>query len=137
MIRVLWSGFLYFAAVFSIGFGFGVIRTLWLVPRLGELASVLTELPIILSLAWVISDRLITRLSVPPQWQIRLGMGAIAFTLLMLAEAALSFWLLGNSVTEHLAGYRSFPGALGLAGQITFTFFPLLQMDRELQMEQE
>jgi hypothetical protein len=128
MLRVLWAGSLYFAAVFSLGFVFGVIRILLLVPRLGEVWSVLIELPVILSLAWIVCDRLTTQLTIPPCWQPRLSMGAIAFVLLMIAEAALSVWLIGNSFAEHLEGYGSLPGIVGLAGQLAFAFFPLLQM---------
>ena len=54
---VLRAGVLYFAIIFTIGFGLGTIRVLLLVPRLGAVTSELLELLIILSAAWVLCDR--------------------------------------------------------------------------------
>jgi hypothetical protein len=125
---VLRAGVLYFAIIFAIGFGLGTIRVLLLVPRLGAVTSELLELPIILSAAWVVCDRLIVRYRVPHHWQARLTMGAIAFALLMMAEAGLSVGLFGNSITAHLASYRSLQGGLGLLGQVIFATFPLVQL---------
>jgi len=126
------AGFLYFVAVFGIGFVLGTIRVLVLIPRLGELVSTFIELPIILGAAWIVCGLLVARLHVLPQWQVRLTMGGIAFGLLMVAELALSVWLFGGTVQEHFAGYLSLPQAVGLAGQVTFALFPLLQMGQRL-----
>jgi hypothetical protein len=127
MHRLLRAGGLYFAIIFALGFGLGTIRVLLLVPRLGAVTSELLELPIILSAAWIVCNRLITHFQVPHHWQARLTMGAIAFALLMMAEAGLSVWLFGNSITAHLASYRSLYGGLGLLGQVIFATFPLVQ----------
>jgi hypothetical protein len=93
---VLRAGVLYFTIIFVIGFALGTIRVLLLVPRLGAVTSELIELPIILTAAWILCDRLITHLQVSRHWWARLSMGAIAFTLLMMAEAVLS---VGSSAT--------------------------------------
>lgn len=67
----------------------GVLRTLVLAPSLGELAAVLVELILMLMLiiAWLVCTRILRHwpLSAPAA----VGMGAIAFWLLMGAEAAL------------------------------------------------
>jgi hypothetical protein len=86
---VLRAGALYFTIIFVIGFALGTIRVLLLVPRLGAVTSELIELPIILTAAWILCDRLITHLQESRHWWERLSMGAIAFTLLMIAEALL------------------------------------------------
>ena len=125
------AGFFYFAIVFAIGFLLGTIRVLVLVPRMGELVSVLIEFPVILAASWIVCGRLIAGLRVPGHWRFRLTMGAVAFALLMVAELVLSVSLLGNSPAEHLARYRSLHGALGLAGQILFAAFPLLRLMTE------
>jgi hypothetical protein len=54
-------------------------------------------------------------------------MGAVAFILLMLAEAALSVGLSGRTVTGHLALYGEPAHLLGLAGQIVFATFRLMR----------
>jgi hypothetical protein len=127
---VLRAGGLYFTIIFVIGFALGTIRVLLLVPRLGAVTSELIELPIILTAAWILCDRLITHLQVSRHWWARLSMGAMAFTLLMIAEAVLSVGLFGNSITDHLASYRSLYGGLGLLGQVIFATFPLVQKPR-------
>jgi hypothetical protein len=126
-------GFLYFVAVFAIGFLLGTIRILVLIPRLGELVSTFIELPILLSAAWLISDFLTTRFNVPSQWWVRLSMGIVAFGILMAAELGLAVWLFGSTVQEHFAAYQSLPKTIGLAGQVVFALIPLLQMGKSEQ----
>jgi vacuolar-type H+-ATPase subunit I/STV1 len=128
MSNAMRAGFLYFIIVFGIGFLLGTIRVLTLIPRLGELISTLVELPIILSAAWIVCGLLVVRLRVPPQWQSRLTMGVLAFALLMMAESGLAVWLFGRTIPEHLESYWLLPQAIGLAGQVIFALFPLLQM---------
>ena len=108
MMRTLFTGTAYVAAVFAAGFVLGVLRTLVLVPLWGELAAVLVELPLILTIAWLVCTRILRRWPLLPPSAVR--MGAIAFLLLMLAEAALSTLLAGRSLAEHLALYSQWPG---------------------------
>ena len=84
---VLLTGTVYVAAVLSAGFVLGVLRTLVLFPLLGALGAVLVELPVILAVAWWVCSRILRRWPLLPP--AALGMGVIAFLLLMLAEAGL------------------------------------------------
>ena len=59
--------------------------------------------------------------------------GAIAFLLLMLAEAGLSTLLAGRSLADHLALYAQLPHQVGLAGQLAFALFPWMQARRSLR----
>jgi hypothetical protein len=106
----------------------GTIRTLFLAPIAGDLIAVLIELPVILTFAWILCARLIKRFEVSNDLASRASMGAIAFALLMCAELALSLWLFGNSITGYSEHFRTAHGAVGLAGQITFAVFPVLQL---------
>ena len=128
MMRILLTGIAYAAAVFSAGFVLGVLRTLVLVPLLGELAAVLVELPVILTIAWLVCMRILRRWLLLPN--AAAAMGAIAFLLLLLAEAGLSTLLVGRSLAEHLALYPQLPHQLGLAGQLAFAVFPWMQARR-------
>ena len=128
MMRTLFTGTAYVAAVFAAGFVLGVLRTLVLVPLLGELAAVLVELPQILTIAWRVCTRLLRRWPLSPRSA--LGMGGIAFLLLMAAEAGLSTLLAGRSLAEHLALYAQLPHLVGLAGQLAFALFPWIQVRR-------
>jgi len=124
----LLTGAIYFAAVFAAGFVLGVLRTLVLIPLLGELGAVLVELPVILSIAWWVCTRILRRWPLSPPAAV--AMGAIAFLLLMGAEAGLSTLLAGRSLAEHLSLYAQLPHQLGLAGQLAFALFPWMQARR-------
>lgn len=130
MMRTLFTGTAYVGAVFAAGFVLGVLRTLVLVPLLGELAAVLVELPLMLTIAWLVCARILRRWPLSPF--AALGMGAIAFLLLMGAEASLSTLLAGRSLAEHLALYSQLPHQLGLAGQLAFALFPWIQVRSSL-----
>lgn len=115
----------YFATVFAAGFALGVLRTLVLEPRLGPVAAVALELPVMLGLAWLACGRILRR------WPLQPGqaavMGAIALALLLLAEAALSVLLAGRTLSEHLALYAQAAHRLGLAGQLLFAAWPVVR----------
>jgi hypothetical protein len=118
-------GFLYFLAVFAIGFLLGALRVGLIVPRLGPLVAVLLEIPVMLGLAWLVCGALLRRHGLTPAG--RLVMGGLAFALLMLAELGLSVLLAGRSPAQHWALYRQLPDQIGLAAQLAFAGFPLLR----------
>lgn len=130
MTTALRAGLAYFAAVFAAGFALGTLRVLLLVPRLGEMAAILVELPLMLALSWLASRWLTGRFAVAPQPRPRLAMGAFAFALLLAAELGVSVIAFGRSPAEHLATYREPRALLGLAAQVAFALFPLLQAGR-------
>jgi hypothetical protein len=124
---VLRAALEYFGIVFALAFLLGVLRTVVLAPWLGPLPAVLVELPVVLAVAWLAAGRALRR------WPVAAGgapallaMGALAFALLMLAEAALAP-ALGGSLAGWLAGFGTAEGAAGLAGQIAFALIPLLR----------
>jgi hypothetical protein len=121
------AGLSYFGAVFAIGFALGILRVLIVIPRLGETAAVLIELPILLVLAWIICRSLVARFQVGTALDARLVMGTVAFVVLMIAEIAGSTLGFGRTLSEHFQQYRHIPGLLGLAGQVAFAIFPVVQ----------
>jgi hypothetical protein len=126
MRHILHAAVAYFAVVFAAGFLLGVLRTLVLVPRLGELAAVLLELPVILGFAWLACAPILRH------WPLRpaaaLTMGVVAFLLLMVAEAGLSMLLAGRSLGDHLGLYSLLPQQVGLAGQLVFAVVPWVRV---------
>lgn len=124
MLAAIMAGVVYFAVVFAIGTGLGVLRTGGLVPRIGPTAAVLLEIPIILAASWLVCRHLIARFSVPPAMAPRLLMGAVALMLLLLAELGLSMTLLRRTLGQHLTAYLSPAQALGLLAQIVFAAMP-------------
>lgn len=119
----------YWAWVFAAGFVLGTVRTLWLAPRLDDLAAVAIELPVMLAISALAARRVLHR------WQVRhraeaLAVGALAFALLIGAEALLACTLAGQGLSQWAATLASAPGALGLAGQIVFALLPALLLRR-------
>jgi hypothetical protein len=121
------AGALYAIVVFSIGFILGTIRVLLLAPRLGETTAVIIEAPIMLAVSWFVCrwcvDRLNARRTIPT----RSLMGLVAFLVLMSAEVGLGA-VLGRSLADQLAAYKSPSGAIGLTAQAIFAMFPVIQV---------
>ena len=121
------AGAAYFAVVFAAGFGLGVIRTLFVIPRVGETAAVLIEAPVMLAISWLVARRLVRAFAVPDPAGARLLMGAVALVLTLAAEAGLSVLLFGRTLDQHFESYLTGAGALGLIAQIGFAVIPWLQ----------
>lgn len=122
------AGAVYFAIVFALGFVLGTIRVLILLPHVGEMTAVLMEGPFILAASWIVCGMLVRRFAVAAALAPRLLMGASALILLLIAELLLGVYGFGRSLSEHVAHYGEAPGAIGLAGQILFGAFPVLQL---------
>jgi len=56
-------------------------------------------------------------------------MGMVAFLVLMLAEFGLGA-VLGRSLVDQVATYRSLAGAIRLAARVIFAMFPVIQVWR-------
>jgi hypothetical protein len=117
----------YFAVTFALAFAVGVVRTLWLVPAVGEVRAVLAEVPLILGFSAWWARRLLRRRPLPTR-RAALSVGAIAFALLLAAELATAL-LLGRSAGGWLASLGTPAGLLGLAGQLGFALMPWLVRD--------
>lgn len=127
MTAALGAGAAYFALVFAAGFALGTIRVLAVGPGPGNVAAVLVELPVMLAIAWLACGRIARRFAVPERPAPRAAMGGLAFALLMLAELGVSILAFGRTPAEHLATYRNAASQLGLAAQLAFALFPLVQ----------
>ncbi len=126
-VATLGAGTTYFALVFAAGFALGTVRTLVVAPVTGDAGAVALELPIILAISWVACGWVLQRFAVPDRASARLAMGALAFLLLMAAEALVSVGLFGRDLASHLALYRNTPEIVGLSGQIIFALIPLFR----------
>lgn len=123
--RILKAGLLYFALVFGAGFLLGPIRIFWLVPRVGIRMAELMEMPVMFLVTVIAAKWVIRRLAVPPDVPSRLGMGGIAFGLLLAAEFSLVLWLRGLSFSEYLASRDPVSGTVYYLMLCTFVVLPL------------
>jgi len=122
------AGLLYFLGVFLVAFCLGAIRTIVVAPRVGATIAVLLETPIILVVSWWMSGWCTRHFNVGAATADRALMGATAFTILMLAEFALSVVFFHRSLADYAATFRTIPGAIGLLAQIGFAMIPWLQL---------
>jgi hypothetical protein len=123
------AGFAYAGVVFAAGFALGVLRVLVLVPRLGEIASVLLELPVMLALSWWLCGAVLRRIRVAADVEDRILMGGTALLVLWFAEAVM-LAVLGTPVPQIPAAFVVGGGAIGVTGQLVFAAFPLLRLAR-------
>lgn len=122
------AAFTYFSAVFAVAFLLGAFRVLYVAPRFGPLHAVLLEVPLVLAFSWIVAGRCLRRWPVTAAGpKALLAMGALAFLLLMLAEAGLAVLAFGQSPTSFLQAMGAPAGLLGLAGQIGFALIPALR----------
>lgn len=124
--QVLKAGVLYFALVFGAGFVLGTVRTLWLVPRVGSRRAELMETPIMLVVTILVARWIVLRFAVPAVASARLGMGAIALFLLLLAEFGFVLWLQGQTIREYFASRDPVAGTVYYVMLAVFAAMPLL-----------
>ena len=127
MRRAMIAGLVYFAWVFAVAFVVGVVRVLFVAPRLGATVAVLLELPIILAVSWWACGALVTRMAIDAGARERLSMGLIAFVVLQTTEALLAIAAFSQSPAQYVGGFSTLAGQLGLAGQIAFALIPLVR----------
>ena len=123
--RMLKSGSLYFALVFAAGFALGPIRIFWVAPRVGARTAELLEAPVMLVVSVFVARWIVRRLGVPRKPASRLGMGAIALGLMLLAEFTLVLWLRSVSIHQYLAERDPFAGTVYYATLGVFAVMPL------------
>ncbi len=123
--RVAAPAAIYFLTVFAVAFALGVLRVLVIAPYLGAFAAVALEVPVLLAVSWFVAGGVLRRW--PLNVADRIGMGALAFGMLMIAELGLSVLFFGQTAGDLVAGWGTLPGALGLAGQLGFAAMPALR----------
>ncbi len=127
MTNVLKAGILYFLGVFAMGFILGGLRGYFLVPHTGPVIAVLIEIPFMLLFAWYLCRLLTNRLQIPSDIYQRLMMGFVAFVCLMTGEILIAVLLQEFRMTEFFLAFDLPENRIGLAGQIAFALFPLVQ----------
>ncbi len=101
--RILQAALAYFGLVFGTGFLLGIVRTLWLLPRLGTRTAELLEMPVMLFVVIIAARWVVKRFRIPPVIGPRLAVGFVALGIVLSAEIALAFWLRGLTPDEYFA----------------------------------
>jgi len=125
---IIRGGLIYFGLVFGTGFVLGVIRTLWVVPKMGVRMAELLEMPLML-LAIVIAAQWIDwqlnqLLDRPHPLRDRLMVGLLALGLLLGAEIGVGLFLRGRSLTEIVLDRDPLTGTIYYALLVLFMVMP-------------
>jgi hypothetical protein len=124
--RLLAAGATYFALVFVTGFVLGAIRTLLIVPRVGERTAELLETPLMIGWSWVVARWVVRRYAIPARTSRRLAMGAIAFALLLGLEFTVVLAMRNLTVDAYLASRDPVSGVAYALALIVFALLPAL-----------
>lgn len=116
----LWP-FAYGAAAFLIGFLFGILRELVLIPAFGDRAGHLIEFPLVTGSVAMLGLWAGRRASPPG---ILIGLGGVA--VLVLLESSLALAVMGQTLSEYLAHYDITDGALFPFGLAIMALAPIL-----------
>ena len=125
MTRAFKAGALYFAAVFTIGFVLGTIRTLLIVPRVGARRAELLEAPIMVLVSFLMARWAVGRMAVPYVVSHRMLMGAVGLLLLLAAEFGFVLWLRGISLQQYFATRDPVAAAVYYSALAVFALAPL------------
>lgn len=119
------AAFRYFILVFMLGALLGTVRQVVVAPLLGMDWGLAIEVPVMVLACVATAYHAMSyhRVSDPGQ---AIAMGALAFIMLIAAEATLALALLGQNLKAWLVANVSYPGWIGLAGQVAFACIPPL-----------
>ena len=127
MSNILKAGFFYFLGVFAVGFILGALRTIFLVPYTGPVIAVLAEIPLMLLFAWHLCRLLSEKWAIPSEISDRLVMGLVAFACLLAGELLIALQLQDGRMADFFLMFDLPETRIGLAGQIAFALFPVIQ----------
>ena len=133
--KILKAGLLYFVIVFGTGFVLGIIRTLWLVPRVGTRAAELIEMPLMLIAIILAAKFVINHYDVKPVPMLRLGIGLLAFVLLVATEFTVVLWVRGLSFGDYQAARDPVSGSVYYVMLLVFLFMPLFVPAKSVSVE--
>ncbi|GLR23966.1 MULTISPECIES: hypothetical protein [Alphaproteobacteria] len=133
MNRALIASTIFFLALFALGFALGTVRVIFIAPRVGQLAAVAAEVPIMVIAGFFACRWTLKHCRVPGTLVIRWVMAAWFLGLLFAFETVLGAALFGLTAAEQLAALMTPTGLLGLSAQIIAALFPLV-VDRKLAL---
>jgi hypothetical protein len=124
MRRALAGATVYLLILFALGFALGIVRVTQLIPRIGELAATLAEVPVMPTAAYFICRWSIRHWQVVHTPAVRWAMVGWFLLLLAVFETVLGMMLFGQTMEEVAAALATPAGMLGLTAQIIAALLP-------------
>jgi hypothetical protein len=123
--QIIKAGLFYFAAVFAAGLVLGVIRVLWIVPRIGPRAAELSEMPLMAAVIVFSARWMVRRFSLPPVPTARLGAGLAGLMILLMVEFTVVLGLQGLTLGEYFQSRDVAAGTAYLVMLAVYATMPL------------
>ncbi|GAB1262581.1 hypothetical protein NBRC116495_32880 [Aurantivibrio plasticivorans] len=117
---------LYFCIVFLVGFAFGTLRILILVPSVGEQTAELIELPFMIAVCFWAARYIVYASSTVINRPQALCVGGLALLYLLVFEFSLVLWLRDLSLLEYMQTKYSISGVAYAMSLILYGVFPYL-----------
>lgn len=124
--NAFWKGVIYFVLVFAAGFVLGIIRVLVFVPKFGERASEIGELPLMIVITVLAARQVVKRLNAGGNHMARLVVGLTGFALLVMAEILVALFVRQQSLYQYVSERDPLAGALYLVSLVIFASAPWL-----------
>jgi len=128
MQKVVRAGFLYFALVLGAGFVLGAFRVPFLVPRLGERAAELAEMPIMAAVIYWSAGFILRRFPAVNAPRKSLLVGFLALGLSVGAELALATALQTQTLMEYIGSRDKVSGSVYLGMLLVFALMPRFRL---------
>jgi hypothetical protein len=123
---VVRAGGVYFLIALGVGFVLEVVRLEVVALHISEMIARLLEVPNTLLAMIIGAQWTIDRFKLPPLPRIRLGIGFVAFVLMILMESAVVLPLHGLTIDEYMALQHAVAGMLPVGVLAVLTGMPLL-----------
>lgn len=114
----------YVARVFGAGFALGIVRELWVRPRVGVRAAELLELPLMLVVVVLAARAIDRRWLATARARMRVAVGLSALVFLLAAEVGLGVALRGLSVRDALLARDPVSGTAYYLSLVVFALMP-------------
>ncbi len=124
--KLLKASLLYFVLVFGTGFILGTIRTLWVIPQVGERSAELMELPFMIATTYLAARWIVRRFSLASIRSIRIRVGVMALVLMLISEISLGLWIRGISLNEYFSSRDPVSGTAYYSALGLFAAMPML-----------
>ena len=119
---------MYFGLVFAAGFVLGCIRVPLLVPRIGERAAELLEMPLMFAAVYLAAGHVVRRYGARAQGLNGLSVGAMALAMLVGAELVLTMLITGRGPAAYIASRDPVSGLVYLCMLAMFAVMPWLRV---------
>ena len=123
--RWIKGALLYFGAVFGAGFLIGIVRVLWLVPKVGARFAELLELPLMVLVSFATARWIVRRMRKPYSKNERVALGILALLFMVGAELAIAVLLLDTPISDVVTKRDPISGIAYLFALLLFAWMPV------------